>query len=69
MIYVYNEYEEIIETFNGPDHMYAVMNSRYRALQNKRYKDLNKAFNQGFMYGSIIATCVIVSIVLIFQLF
>lgn len=69
MIYIHNEYDEIIESFTGPGHMYEVMKSRYVALKKKRYKEINRAYNQGLLYGTFITACGIISIFLIFKLF
>lgn len=69
MIYVHNEYDEIIETYNNVDHMYKVMKSRYAALQNKRHDDIKNAFNKGWMYGAMVTVAACVLLVFIFKLF
>lgn len=68
MIYIHNEYDEIVETFNSSEHMYKVMQSRYVALKNKRHIELNKAFNKGWLCGLLLMAASITLFWLIFQL-
>lgn len=54
VIYLRDENEEIIQTFNNPQHLYDIMQSRYNALKNKRDKELMKAYRQGAGVGWLI---------------
>ena len=58
MIEIRDDNGKLIEYFRDADHMYDVLNSRYKALQVKRELDLLKAHHRGFMKGFLFGVLV-----------